>query len=94
MDKIILIINIPVKNRSISACREIIYDTKKYLDETCNDGSIIHYVFPSYIADDITVDCVNPKLIESDEYIKIKERLDSSLEMVDSFIKELQERKK
>ena len=89
MDKIILIVHIPVKNGSIDAVREIIHSAKIYFDNNCNDESIIHYVFPSHTLDDVKVECVNPKLIESDEYSKIKERLDSSLEMVDDFIKDL-----
>ena len=90
MDKIILIVHIPVGKRNAHDTYTFLRDAKIYIDSICDDGSVIHYVFPSSVdGDDIRVECVNPKLIEADQYSKIKERLDSSLEMIDSYIKEL-----
>ena len=84
MDKIILVHYLNLSKQSTARIAEVLVSYSKMLERYYNNANIIHFVLSS---DESKIDCVNPKLVSSDEYQSALTKLEEFKAKQEEFFK-------
>lgn len=84
MDKIILVHYLNLYYKTSAYRNGILESYSRILEHRYNDADIIHFVL---ISDETKIDCVNPKLVSSDEYQSALTKLEEFKAKQEEFFK-------
>ena len=88
MEKIILVIYINIIDMSLNERDQMLYEINKTIhDIEKHDNSIKHYLLPGEYKEN-KIECINPKLVSEEEYIKAKESLEKIQEILNNIEKQ------
>lgn len=80
MDKILIVIHVGIKNLSKGQIQEYFSQIKENMLPK-SDG-FFSFIVPDKESDSVRIECLNPVLLDENQYIKAKEKLDKLTEIL------------
>ena len=88
MDKLILVIYIGINNLSTEEIYKLISRYKKMMESQLKEDMMVFFV-PSKEVETYKIECINPKLLNEEEYQLAKDKLKILNQKIDKIINEI-----
>ena len=88
MDKLILVIYIGINNLSTEEIDKLISRYKKMMESQLKEDMMVFFV-PSKEVETYKIECINPKLLNEEEYQLAKDKLKILNQKIDKIINEI-----